>query len=104
MVLDKIYKYEISAEAAQLKYRDYVGYGINLACRLQNLAAGGELIVSKKLVDIGAIDATKNTNPEVMKKLKALKGVKSEDREAIFLYKDINPKIISIFKVLSLDF
>lgn len=104
LVLDKVYKYEISAEASQLKYRDYVGYGINLACRLQNLAAGGELIVSKKLVDIGAIYATKNTNPEVMKKLRALKGVKPEDREAIFLYKDINPKIISIFKVLSLDF
>jgi len=104
LVLDKVYKYEISAEASQLKYRDYVGYGINLACRLQNLAAGGELIVSKKLVDIGAIYATKNMDPEVMKKLRALKGVKPEDREAIFLYKDINPKIISIFKVLSLDF
>ncbi|MGI5083486.1 hypothetical protein [Treponema putidum] len=104
LVLDKVYKYEISAEASQLKYRDYVGYGINLACRLQNLASGGELIVSKKLVDIGAIYATKNTNPEIMKKLRALKGVKPEDREAIFLYKDINPKIISIFKVLSLDF
>ena len=104
LVVEKVYKYEISAEASALKYRDYVGYGINLACRLQNLAAGGELIVSKKLVDIGAIYATKNTNPEVMKKLRALKGVKPEDREAIFLYKDINPKIISIFKVLSLDF
>ena len=104
LVLNKVYKYEISAEASQLKYRDYVGYGINLACRLQNLAAGGELIVSKKLVDIGAIYATKNTDPDLMKKLRALKGVKPEDREAIFLYKDINPKIISIFKVLSLDF
>ncbi|UTC82136.1 hypothetical protein [Treponema denticola] len=104
LVLDKVYKYEISAEASQLKYRDYVGYGINLACRLQNLAAGGELIVSKRLVDIGAIYATKNTDPDLMKKLRALKGVKTEDREAIFLYKDINPKIISIFKVLSLDF
>ncbi|UTY25658.1 hypothetical protein [Treponema denticola] len=104
LVLDKVYKYEISAEASQLKYRDYVGYGINLACRLQNLAAGGELIVSKRLVDIGAIYATKNTDPDLMRKLRALKGVKPEDREAIFLYKDINPKIISIFKVLSLDF
>ncbi|QTQ11157.1 adenylate/guanylate cyclase domain-containing protein [Treponema parvum] len=103
LVLDKVYKYEISAEASQLKYRDYVGYGINLACRLQNLAAGGELIVSKKLVDIGAIYAKKNTNPDSIKKLKALKGLKEDDREGIYLYQDINPKILSKFKDLNLD-
>lgn len=101
LVLDKVYKYEISAEASQLKYRDYVGYGINLACRLQNLAVGGELIVSKKLVDIGAIYAEKSNNPELLKKLRSLKGVKSEDQEDLYFYKDINPKIFSIFKVLS---
>ena len=38
LVMEKVYKYEISAEASALKYRDYVGYGINLACRLQGLA------------------------------------------------------------------
>ncbi|UTC77592.1 hypothetical protein E4O04_06085 [Treponema sp. OMZ 799] len=104
LVLDKVYKYEISAEASQLMYRDYVGYGINLACRLQNLAEGGELIVSKKLVDIGAIYAKKSKDMEAIKKLRELKGVKEEDREDIYLYEGINPKIISIFKVLSLDF
>lgn len=103
LVLDKVFKYEISAEASQLKYRDYVGYGINLACRLQNLAAGGELIVSKKLVDIGAIVAQKNKNPETLKKLSRLKGLKDEDKEALYLYKDINPKILAVFKVLDLQ-
>ncbi len=103
LVLDKVYKYEISAETSQLKYRDYVGYGINLACRLQNLATGGELIVSKKLVDIGAITATKKTDPSILKKLAALKGIKKEDREALYLYKDIDPKILSVFKVLNLE-
>ncbi len=104
LVLDKVYKYEISAEASQLKYRDYVGYGINLACRLQGLASGGGLIVSKKLVDIGAIYGNKVTDPDIIKKLHSLKGVKDEDKEALYLYKDINPRIISIFKVLSLEF
>lgn len=101
LVLDKIYKYEISAEAPQLKYRDYVGYGINLACRLQNLAVNGELIVSKKLVDMGAIYAKKSDDPELLKKLRSLKGVKTEDQEDLYFYQDINPKIFSIFKVLS---
>jgi len=103
LVLDKVYKYEISAEAAQLKYRDYVGYGINLACRLQNLATDGKLIVSKKLVDIGAIYAKKSDDPELLKKLRSLKGVKAEDQEDLYFYKDINPKIFSIFKVLSFE-
>ena len=43
LVMDKVFKYEISAEASQLKYRDYVGYGINLACRLQGLARRGRI-------------------------------------------------------------
>ncbi|WP_051150683.1 hypothetical protein [Treponema pedis] len=102
LVLDTVYKYEISAEASQLKYRDYVGYGINLACRLQNLAAGGELIVCKKLVDIGAVYAKKKTEPETLEKLKELKGLKPEDKDSLYLYNGINPKILSIFKVLSL--
>ncbi len=104
LVLDKVYKYEISAEASQLKYRDYVGYGINLACRLQGLVSGGGLIVSKKLVDIGAIYGKKITDPETIKKLHALKGLKTDDKEALYLYEGINPRIISIFKVLSLNF
>ena len=42
-------KYEISAESSQLKYRDYVGYGINLSCRLQGIAPKNRLIVNHKL-------------------------------------------------------
>ena len=55
LVCDKVFKYEISAEASQLKYRDYVGYGINLACRIQALAKGNELVINRKLADTGLL-------------------------------------------------
>lgn len=103
LVLDTVYKYEISAEVSQLQYRDYVGYGINLACRLQNLARGGQLIVCKKLVDLGAVFAKPYNDPDTLKKLRSLKGLKDEDKEAVFFYEDINTKIISMFNILKLE-
>ncbi|MDR2102531.1 MAG: hypothetical protein LBP42_00340 [Treponema sp.] len=84
MVLEKVFKYEISAEASGLKYRDYVGYGINLACRLQTLADKDELIINRKLALGGKIpcsEKTKFTHSGVF-----LKGLREEDRAQIYLY------------------
>jgi class 3 adenylate cyclase len=87
MVLEKVFKYEISAEASGLKYRDYVGYGINLACRLQTLAEKDELIINKKLVvekEVPFVELDKsNCSPNIA----LLKGLRDEDRETVYKYK-----------------
>jgi hypothetical protein len=44
LVTERVFKYEISVELSELKYLDYVGYGINLSCRLQALAKANDLI------------------------------------------------------------
>jgi hypothetical protein len=84
MVLGKVFKYEISAEASGLKYRDYVGYGINLACRLQTLADKDELIIDRKLAAGEKIPCTEKTqfSPNVA----ILKGLREEDRARIYMY------------------
>ncbi|MGP1594229.1 MAG: hypothetical protein ACTTH8_03175 [Treponema sp.] len=91
LVIEKVYKYEISAEASALKYRDYVGYGINLSCRLQGLAKKSELIVNKKLATLDAIDTVIKDNPELVEEAQRLKGVFDEDKNTLYFYSGIKP-------------
>lgn len=86
LVVDKVYKYEISAEASQLKYRDYVGYGINLACRLQALARRNELVLNERLYARGLVPARGDASPSLVDELRGLKGLKDEDRERVLYY------------------
>lgn len=86
LVSEKVYKYEISAEASQLKYRDYVGYGINLACRIQSIALRNQLIVNKALARTGLLPCREWTSPEVLAELQALKGLREEDRDSVLMY------------------
>ena len=87
LVLEKVYKFEISAELSELKYRDYIGYGINLACRLQTLANANELILNELLVHTGGVSYRVDTTPRLLKDLFLLKGLKNEDRQCVFFYK-----------------
>ncbi len=86
LVTDKVFKYEISAEASQLKYRDYVGYGINLACRLQALARKDELVVNRNLAASGFVPYRQTPHGETAADLRLLKGLKDEDREQVLIY------------------
>ncbi|MDR3199831.1 MAG: hypothetical protein LBT68_00100 [Spirochaetales bacterium] len=85
LVVEKVFKYEISAEASGLKYRDYIGYGINLACRLQTLAKKDELILNSRLVEDGRVPFTKNKSGQTH--MQFLKGMREEDINAIYMYK-----------------
>lgn len=87
LVVEKVFKYEISAEASQLKYRDYVGYGINLACRLQALARKGELAVNGRLASSGLVAAVPDASSGVLAELRSMKGLKDEDRDGAFFYR-----------------
>ena len=89
LVKEEVYKYEISAEASLLKYRDYVGYGINLACRLQGLAAKSKLILNEKLVNLNVFKTSAKDTPALMEELERLKGVKTEDKEKLYFYTGI---------------
>ncbi|ULQ58465.1 hypothetical protein K7I13_07720 [Brucepastera parasyntrophica] len=84
LVLEKIFKYEISAEASDLKYRDYVGYGINLACRLQTLAKKDELIINKTLMDKKGLPAIEKKVP--VQEMNLLKGIRDQDRKTLYVY------------------
>ena len=86
LVQEKVFKYEISAEVSQLKYRDYVGYGINLACRLQALAGADELVLNDTLAQSGAIPFKTDKSPERMKELHLFKGLKEDDRQHVLFY------------------
>jgi hypothetical protein len=87
LVTDKVFKYEISAEASQLKYRDYVGYGINLACRIQNLAHANQLILNHKLACTGLIPYETVRTPLLLEEIQTLKGLKEEDCDELLFYK-----------------
>ena len=89
--MEQVYKYEISAEASALKYRDYVGYGINLACRLQGLAQKSELIINKKLADLNALTTVTKDAPALLEEAKRLKGVFVEDKHPLYFYAGVNP-------------
>jgi class 3 adenylate cyclase len=91
LVMEKVFKYEISAEVSGLKYRDYVGYGINLACRLQTLAGKNELIINEKLVKDKQLPFTHREDGEPVRALQFLKGMKEEDRSAVYMYKRPEP-------------
>jgi class 3 adenylate cyclase len=86
LVTERVFKYEISAELSELKYRDYVGYGINLACRLQTLASADELVLNKILAESGAIQFRMDESPEIINELHLLKGLKEEDRKCVMFY------------------
>ena len=86
LVKEKVFKYEISAEVSQLKYRDYVGYGINLACRLQALAGVDELVLNENLAKSGDIPFRVDESPGRLKELHLFKGLKEEDRDRVLFY------------------
>jgi len=86
LVMEKVFKYEISAELSELKYRDYVGYGINLACRLQSLARANELVLNEILTKFGTIKFRVDKSHEIIRELQTLKGLKEEDREHVLFY------------------
>jgi hypothetical protein len=81
-----VFKYEISAEVSQLKYRDYVGYGINLACRLQSLAGINEMVLNEMLVKSSPIPYRVKRSQAALKELRILKGLKEEDRKRVLFY------------------
>ena len=87
LVQEVIYKYEISAEMSSLKYRDYFGYGINLACRLQGIADKDRLIVNKILANKKYFETIVSTEPKLLKDLNSLKGLKDDDKGAVYFYK-----------------
>jgi hypothetical protein len=86
LVEEEVFKYEISAEVSQLKYRDYVGYGINLACRLQSLAGVNELVLNEMLAHSEMIPYTVNKTPKMLKDLRSYKGLKEADRNQVLFY------------------
>jgi hypothetical protein len=86
LVEEKVFKYEISAELSQLKYRDYVGYGINLACRLQTLAGVDQLAINKMLSQSGLVPFKVQKSPERLDDLHLLKGLKEDDRNWMLFY------------------
>jgi class 3 adenylate cyclase len=86
LVEGKVFKYEISAEVSQLKYRDYVGYGINLACRLQSLAGIDEMVLNEMLIKSSPIPYRVKRSQTLLKELRSLKGLKEEDRKHVFFY------------------
>jgi class 3 adenylate cyclase len=86
LVKGKVFKYEISAEVSQLKYRDYVGYGINLACRLQSLAGIDEMVLNEKLAKSSPIPYRIRRSQAALKELRILKGLKEEDRKRVLFY------------------
>ncbi|MDR1893129.1 MAG: hypothetical protein LBQ61_00350 [Spirochaetales bacterium] len=84
LVMEKVYKYEISAEIAGLKYRDYVGYGINLACRLQTLAKINQLIIGVKLVKTGRVPVIPDEGLD--ENGFYLKGLREQDQGKLYFY------------------
>ena len=88
LVEEKVFKYEISAEVSQLKYRDYVGYGINLACRLQTVARVNELLMNEKLVISYNIRHRVNNSPEILRDLDRLKGLRDDDRKRALIFQE----------------
>ena len=86
LVTDMVFKYEISAETSLLKYRDYVGYGINLACRVQALAKCNELVINCKLAKSGRVPYETRDIALYREHIDLLKGLKDEDCSQILFY------------------
>lgn len=84
LALDTLYKYEIFGECSGLKYRDYIGYGINIAFRLQSFAGSGELLASPSVKSRFSLDVP--LLPPAKKPPKgSIKGLRDEDWEGIAL-------------------
>jgi len=80
-----VYKYEIFGECSGLKYRDYIGYAINCAFRLQSIAAAGELLGQGSLADRYGIEAPR-LDVERKPPLSSIKGVREDDYEDIRVF------------------
>jgi class 3 adenylate cyclase len=82
LTYDELYKYEIFGECSGLKYRDYVGYGINIAFRLQSIAGPGELLASPSVDARFGLGAPRL--PAARKPPRAsIKGIRDEDYEGL---------------------
>lgn len=84
VTLDELYKYEIHAETSGLKYRDYIGYGINYAVRLQAMASAGGLLGARRLVERFALDAPRLPD-EAKPDRCGVKGITDEDYEDVYV-------------------
>lgn len=82
LTLDSLYKYEIFGECSGLKYRDYIGYGINIAFRLQSMAGPGELLASPAVETCFALGAPL-LSPARKPPRGSIKGLRDEDWEGI---------------------
>jgi class 3 adenylate cyclase len=80
----EVYKYELFAECSGLKYRDYLGYGVNYVFRLQAFAESGELLANRSIPDRYGM-----VLPPLAAERKpdrgALKGVRDADYEEVFI-------------------
>lgn len=82
-----LYKYELFGECSGLKYRDYLGYGINSAFRLQSIAAPGELLASPGIGQRFAPGLPRL--PDIRKPQRpSLKGLKDEDYDGVLVLED----------------
>lgn len=82
LALGTLYKYEIFGECSGLKYRDYVGYALNTAFRLQTLAHPGELVAAPAVdtrFGLGAPLMENDRKPE----RSSIKGIRDEDYDGI---------------------
>lgn len=84
LTVDSLYKYEIFGECSGLKYRDYLGYGINSAFRLQSMAAPGQLLASPALGQRFA-PGLPLLHPDRKPPRNSLKGLRDEDYEGILV-------------------
>jgi class 3 adenylate cyclase len=82
LTLDSLYKYEIFGECSGLKYRDYIGYGINIASRLQSIAGPGELLASPSVENCFALGAPL-LPPSRKPPMGSIKGLRDADWEGI---------------------
>ncbi len=82
LTVDSLYKYEIFGECSGLKYRDYLGYGINSAFRLQSMAAPGELLTSPALA-LRFVPGLPRLPSERKPLRTSLKGPKDEDYDGV---------------------
>jgi len=84
LTVDSLYKYEIFGECSGLKYRDYIGYGINIASRLQSIAGPGELLAT------GTIDRRFGLGSPLLPADRkpprgSIKGLRDDDYEGIVI-------------------
>jgi class 3 adenylate cyclase len=79
-----LYKYEIFGECSGLKYRDYIGYAINIAFRLQSMAGPGELLGQAASAGRFGVSAAP-LPPERRPSRQSIKGMRDEDYEGIVI-------------------